>query len=173
MTLGEVGVSLPWWCYALVLLDPSYWRFFKSYNFSIMEKLPVLEEFYVETWNFSNFTLWNFKFLLWPKISLKLVIFPSRIFLRFKKVFTNLEPEGQGSGIIMGVTRLLLLGPFNYIQTNFLYFFAHDCMNYDWTPLKTYLIQRSSFPFFQWLVLPELVCILFQELSRQFLLCQV
>ena len=28
----------------------------------------------------------------------------------------------------MGVTRLLLLGPFYYIQTNFLYFFAHDCM---------------------------------------------
>ena len=27
----------------------------------------------------------------------------------------------------MGVTRLLLLGSFYYIQTNFLYFFAHDC----------------------------------------------
>ena len=27
----------------------------------------------------------------------------------------------------MGVTRLLLLGPFYSIQTNFLYFFAHDC----------------------------------------------
>ena len=27
----------------------------------------------------------------------------------------------------MGVTRLLLLGPFYNIQTNFLYFFAHDC----------------------------------------------
>ena len=27
----------------------------------------------------------------------------------------------------MGVTRLLLLRPFYYIQTNFLYFFAHDC----------------------------------------------
>ena len=34
-----------------------------------------------------------------------------------KKVFSNLDLEGQGSGIIMGVTRLLLLGPFYTIQT--------------------------------------------------------
>ena len=33
----------------------------------------------------------------------------------FKKVLSNLEPEDQGCGIIMGVTRLLLLGPFYYI----------------------------------------------------------
>ena len=46
--------------------------------------------------------------------------------MRFKKVFINLELYGQGRGIIMGVTRLLLLGPFYYIQTNFLYFFAHN-----------------------------------------------
>ena len=48
-----------------------------------------------------------------------------------KKVHSNLELEGQGCGIIMGVTRLLLLGPFYYIQTNFLYFFAHDCSYKD------------------------------------------
>ena len=48
--------------------------------------------------------------------------------MRFKKkVFSNLELEGQGRGIIMGVTHLLLLGPFYTIQTNFMYFFAHDC----------------------------------------------
>ena len=47
-----------------------------------------------------------------------------------KKVFSNLELEGQGCGIIMGVTRLLLLGPFYTIQTNFMYFFAQYCM-YD------------------------------------------
>ena len=29
---------------------------------------------------------------------------------------SNLEPEGQGQGIIMGVTRLLLLGLFYTIQ---------------------------------------------------------
>ena len=40
-----------------------------------------------------------------------------------KNVFSNLELEGQGPGIIMGVTRLLLLGPFYSMQTNF---FAHD-----------------------------------------------
>ena len=40
-----------------------------------------------------------------------------------KNVFSNLELEGQGHGIIMGVTRLLLLGPFYSMQTNF---FAHD-----------------------------------------------
>ena len=35
----------------------------------------------------------------------------------WNKVFINLEPEGQGHGIVMGVTRLLLLGPFYTIQT--------------------------------------------------------
>ena len=44
-----------------------------------------------------------------------------------KKVLSNLEPEGQGRGIIMGVTRLILLGQFYTIQNNFMYFFAHDC----------------------------------------------
>ena len=28
MALGEVGVSLPWWCHPLVLLAPGYWRLF-------------------------------------------------------------------------------------------------------------------------------------------------
>ena len=28
MALGEVGVSLPWWCHPLVLLAPCYWRLF-------------------------------------------------------------------------------------------------------------------------------------------------
>ena len=31
-----------------------------------------------------------------------------------KKVSSNLEAEGQGRGIIMGVTGLLLAGPFYY-----------------------------------------------------------
>ena len=38
--------------------------------------------------------------------------------MRFKKVFSNLELEEQGHGIIMRVTRLLLLGPFYTIQTS-------------------------------------------------------
>ena len=79
-------------------------------------------------WSFSNFTLWISEFQLWPKTPLKLVIFPlwTKGF-RFKKVFSNLEPEGQGYVIIKGVTSLLLLWPFYTIQINFVYYFAHDC----------------------------------------------
>ena len=44
-----------------------------------------------------------------------------------KKAFGNLELEGQGRGIIMGVTCLLLLGQFYTIQSKFMYYFAHDC----------------------------------------------
>ena len=33
----------------------------------------------------------------------------------FKKDLSNLEVKGQGGGVIMGVTRPLLLGPFYYI----------------------------------------------------------
>ena len=64
----------------------------------------------LKLWNFSNFNVWNFKFQIWPKIPLKAVIFPLWKIMRFKKkVFSNLEPEGQGHGIIMGVILLLLL----------------------------------------------------------------
>ena len=48
--------------------------------------------------------------------------------LKFQGFNFDLKLEGQGRGIIMGVTRLFLLGPFYSIQTNFLYFFAHDCI---------------------------------------------
>ena len=37
--------------------------------------------------------------------------------MRLKKGFSNLKLEGQGWGIMMGVTRLLLLEPFYTIQT--------------------------------------------------------
>ena len=37
----------------------------------------------------------------------------------FKKGISNLEPEGQGRGIFMGVTHLLLLGQFYTIQMQF------------------------------------------------------
>ena len=30
MAQGEVGVSLPWWCHALVLLPPGYWGLFSN-----------------------------------------------------------------------------------------------------------------------------------------------
>ena len=36
-----------------------------------------------------------------------------------QKVFINLEPEGQGVGIVMRVTQLQLVGPFYYIHTHY------------------------------------------------------
>ena len=68
--------------------------------------------------------IWKVKFhkvkllKLWPKTLLKLVIFPlwKSYEIKKKSSVTYLEPEGQGRGIIMGVTRLLLLGPFYYIH---------------------------------------------------------
>ena len=35
-------------------------------------------------------------------------------------VLSNLEVEGQGGGIILGETRLLLLGPFYYLHSSLL-----------------------------------------------------
>ena len=69
-------------------------------------------------------------FQIWPKIPLKLAIFPLWKNYEIKKVLSNLEAEEQGRGIIMGVTHLLLLGPFYSIQTNFMYYFAHDCISF-------------------------------------------
>ena len=43
-----------------------------------------------------------------------------------KKVVTDLEPEGQGRGIIMGVTGPLLLEPFYYIA---LYWVCNNMTN--------------------------------------------
>ena len=57
----------------------------------------------INVWKLREFWIFNFE----------------TIILNLEKVFSNLEPEGQGGGIIMGVTRLLLLGPFYYIQTKF------------------------------------------------------
>ena len=46
--------------------------------------------------------------------------------MRFKKGLSNLEMEGQGRGIIMGVTSPLLLGPFYYIA---LYWVCNNMTN--------------------------------------------
>ena len=62
---------------------------------------------------------------------------PSNHSGQYRRYASNLEAEGQGRGIIMGVTCLLLLGPFHYIQTNFLYFFAHDCNHLNFL-MKTF-----------------------------------
>ena len=63
------------------------------------------------SFNFDLKFLWNWSFFHYEKI------------MRFKKkVFSNLDLEEQGRGIIMGVTHLFLLGPFYTVQTNFMYF---------------------------------------------------
>ena len=43
MALADVGVSLPWWCHALVFLAPGYWRLFL--NLIIFSSCPVSEKF--------------------------------------------------------------------------------------------------------------------------------
>ena len=45
-----------------------------------------------------------------------------------KKVLSNLEAEGQGRGIIMGVTRLLLLEPFMYWNQQTADYSTHHCI---------------------------------------------
>ena len=44
-----------------------------------------------------------------------------------KKVLSNLEVEEQGRGIIMGVTHLLLLGPFMYWNQQTADYSTHHC----------------------------------------------
>ena len=61
-----------------------------------------------------------------------------------KKVFSNLEPEGQGRGIVIGVTRLLLLGPFYTIQTQTHQTFLGGVCILNHFGLSTFFI-RSTF----------------------------
>ena len=87
--------------------------------------------------------LWNWSFFHFEKI------------MRFKKVFRNLELEGQGRGIIMRVTHLLPLGPFYYIQANFMYFFPHvcNCTSNSKTfcsRLKSWIFRLSSVSIRMW-----------------------
>ena len=99
MALGEVGMSLPWWCHVLALLAPGYWRLFlnlkplvhngkltnfrgilgQSWNSEVSGILPY--EF--QSFNFDLKFLWNWSFFHYdPKV------------LDLKKIFSNLEPEG-------------------------------------------------------------------------------
>ena len=93
MALGKVDVSLPWWCHALVLLAPGYWRLFlnlkslvhngKLTNFrGILVKVEILkfQQFYLMKFKVSILTkdssktgdffmIWK-KFKIWKKTSL-------------------------------------------------------------------------------------------------------
>ena len=62
--LGEVGVSLSWWCAALVLLAPGYWSLLlNSKKLFVMEKWPevIFPLVKVETLKFQQFYLVKFK----------------------------------------------------------------------------------------------------------------
>ena len=57
IALGEVGVSLPWWCHPPVLLAPGYWSIFLNLkNWFIMERWPlvIFPLVKVETLNFTG-----------------------------------------------------------------------------------------------------------------------
>ena len=71
-----------------------------------------------KTFNFHMKFLWNWPFFHYEKI------------MRFKKSLSNLEAEGQGCGIIIGVTRLLLLEPFMYWNQQTVDYSTHHCI-YD------------------------------------------
>ena len=80
MAPGEVGLSLPWWCHNLFLLPPGYWGLFLNLIiFSCWKNVQFQRNFRLnlKVLNFSNFTLWNFTVQIWPKIPLKLCIFPT------------------------------------------------------------------------------------------------
>ena len=114
----------------LLFLAPSLKIIFlqTSYDFPLSSILTVVCKKVHKIWSvWCKMALGEVSRRVTP-IPLKLVIFPlwTKGF-RFKKGFSNLEPAGKGGGIIMGVTRLLLLGPFYTIQTNFMYYFAHNC----------------------------------------------
>ena len=117
--------------------------FFNSHNFFIMEKWPVSVQskfnskiHKVKLLKFQNFNfdlkfLWNWSFFIMKKL------------WDLKKVFSNLELEGQQFGIIMGVTRLLLLGPFYTLLTKQAKHFEGECTR-SWQKLQVSFFLRSS-----------------------------
>ena len=51
MALGEVGVSLPWWCHALVLPAPGYGRLFKISYFFHNGQMTSFRGILGQSWN--------------------------------------------------------------------------------------------------------------------------
>ena len=82
MALGEVGVSLLWWCHALLLLAPGYWRLFLNLKSLVHNgKLTNFRGILSQSWNseVSAILPYGFsEFQLWLKIPMKLVIFELR-----------------------------------------------------------------------------------------------
>ena len=78
-----------------------------------VSEISAILPYEIQSFNIDLTFLWNWSFFHYePKV------------LDLKKVFSNLEPEGQGHGIIKGVTHLHLLGPFYTIQIKFYVLFC-------------------------------------------------
>ena len=77
--------------------------FGQSWNSEISAILPY--EIWFQSFNFDLKFCWNWSFFHYEKI------------IDLKKVLSYLELGGQGRGIIMGVTRPFLLGPFYYVSS--------------------------------------------------------
>ena len=82
MALGEVGLSLPWRCHALVLLALGYWRHFLNLIIFSYWKITSFRGILGQSWNSEISAILPYEigffseFQLWPKIALKLFIFP-------------------------------------------------------------------------------------------------
>ena len=83
-------------------------EFFKAHNGKMTSFRVILGH----SWNSEISAIIPSEFQLWP-IHCSDTYWS---FFHYEKIRkSNLQPEGQGCGIIMGVTSLLLLGPFYYI----------------------------------------------------------
>ena len=79
VALGEVGMPLPWWCAALVLLAPDYWSLFLNFK-----KLFIMEKWPEVIWNSEISAILpceiqSFNFDLWKN--------DQRSFVHYKQIF--------------------------------------------------------------------------------------
>ena len=149
MVLGEVGVSFPWWCHALVLLAPGYWRLFlnlkslvhngkltnfrgilsQSWNSEVSAILPY--EF--QSFNFDLKFLWNWSYFHYEKI------------MRFKK-WPQLPGAGRTRarhhhGSHMPISpEAILLGKMAHHTKQI----SRECINNYYVAYKTYSTSVKS-----------------------------
>ena len=96
MALGEIGVSLPWWCPALVLWAPGSWGLFLNLKKKLWWKNCIFRNILGQSWTlkFHKVKLMKFKtFNFDLKYFGKWQFFNYEIFLRFKK-----SPQLPGAG---------------------------------------------------------------------------
>ena len=116
----------------------------------VMSEISAILPCEIQSFNFSAILpceIQSFNFDLWKSDLWSFSHY--NFFLNLKKDFSNLEPEGQGCGIIMGVTRLLLLGLFYTIQMQFYVLFCTRLQNVSFfrylrellTPVKKFRLN--------------------------------